>query len=84
MALFLRPFPYSIYMFAITDDNGNVIAKPCSYWYISLPNWKYAVSTQNVNISIRLSIEILVRSSRLGSVVNLSFTTDKASSVDTL
>ena len=54
---------YSMYMLANTGDNGEPIACPPSYRYISDPIPKKVVSTQKVTISIRLSIRIHVRSS---------------------
>ena len=54
---------YSMYILANTGVNGEPIVSLSSCQYISDPIPKYIVSTQKVNISIRLSIEIQVRSS---------------------
>ena len=54
---------YSMYMLANTSDNGEPKASPSSCQYISDPIPKLVVSTQKVNISIRLSIGMQVHSS---------------------
>ena len=58
---------YSMYMLASTGDSSDPIVNPSFNRYMSDPILKYVVSTQNVNISIRLSTEIQVRSSSEGS-----------------
>ena len=72
---------FSIYIFTIAGDNGEPIAKPSSCWYMCDPILKCVVCVQKVNISIKWSIGKLVRSSRDESEVNLSLTTENASSV---
>ena len=67
---------YSIYIFAI--------AKPSSCRYMCDPIPKCVVCVQKVNISIRLSIGILICSYRDESEANLSLTTESASSMGTL
>ena len=66
-------------MFAHTDDNGEPIAIPSSCRYISNPIPKKVVSTRKVNISIRLSSGVRVRSSSKGSAVSLSCITANVS-----
>ena len=87
------PFPQSIlyiyiyiyiYIYTIAGDNREPIAKPSSYRYMCDPIPKCVVCVQKVNISIRLSTGILVRSSRDESEANLYLTTESASSVVTL
>ena len=74
---------YSMYMLAKTGDNGDPIASPSSCRYISDPIPKLVVSTQKVNISIKLSVGIQVRYSSKGSAAILSRTTASVSSVST-
>ena len=74
---------YSMYMLANTGKNGNPIASP-SCQYISDPILNEVVSTQNVNISIRLLIWMPVHSSRKGSAANLSYITIRISSLGTV
>lgn len=64
----------STYMSAITGINGEPIAKPYSCW-------NNVICTQNVNISISLSIEMLVRYPNEGPDSNQFRTTDEAMSV---
>ena len=54
---------YFMYMLANICDNGKPIASPFSCRYIPDPLPKWVVSSQKVNISIKLSIGIQVRSS---------------------
>lgn len=54
---------YFMYMFAIIGDKGEPIAKSSSCWYIADHNWNVVVCMQNVNVSIRLNIRMLVNSS---------------------
>ena len=68
-------------MLANTGDNSEPIASPSSCRYISDPIPKSVVSTQKVNISIRLSIGIQVRSSSKRSAASLSRTKASVSSV---
>lgn len=46
-----------MYMFDTVGDNGDPIAMPSSYRYMSDPNPK-CVCVQKVSIAIRLSIDI--------------------------
>lgn len=56
-----------MYIITIPGSNGEPIAKPSFYWCMLDTNLKNVVYTQNVNIFIRLSVGMLVRSSREGS-----------------
>lgn len=71
-------------MFAITGDNGEPISKLSSCWYMSNYSWKNVVCTLTVNISITLSIGMLVLSPKEGSGSNWPRTTVSASSVGRL
>lgn len=75
---------YFMYMLIITGDYGAPIAKPSSCWYMPDCSWKNVVCTQNVNISIKLLIGMLVRSIREWFDSNLFRTTDRASYVGNL
>lgn len=75
---------HSIYMFVNTGDNGEPTVKPSSCWYISKSSWKNVVCIQNINISIRLSIRMLVHSSREESDSNWFQTIDSVLFVRTL
>ena len=66
---------YSMYMFASTIVYGNPIASPSTCQYMSNPILKKVVSTQEVNISIRLSTGIRARSSSAGYTANLFYYT---------
>lgn len=59
-------------MLAISGDNGDPMAMPSSWWYLSGPNWKCVACTQNIKISIWLSIGTYVCSLRGGYNSNLS------------
>lgn len=66
---------YLMYIFTITGGNSEHRA---IWWHILNPSWK------NINISVRLSIGIQVRSSRKGSDFSQFWTTDQASFVRSL
>ena len=75
---------YSVYIFTNTGDNGQTYSQSFLLVYVSNPFLKSVISTQKVNISIRLSIRMLVCSSSKGSAANLFRTTVSVSSVGTL
>lgn len=71
-------------MIAVTESNGDPIAKHLSCWYMSEPTWKYVDFILNVNISIRFSVDVHVHFPSERSDSNLSGSTDRTASVETL
>lgn len=59
---------------SVTGDNGESIVKTSYRQYISKPKWKYVASIQNINISMSLSVRILVHSPADTSDFNLFLT----------
>ena len=75
---------HSQYMLTNSGNNSDPIASLSSCQYMSDPILKEIISTEKVNISIRLSIGILMCFSTEGSATNLSFTTASVSSLGNL
>lgn len=83
---FIKPFysKYLMYISATTGHNDEPIAKPSAFWYMLYSSEKNVASTQNVNISFRIFLGIVVRSSRKGFYSNRFRIIDRALSVGIL